>query len=229
MRTLKRTVVLLLALTLAPQGFAQEGMREAGQGPAVGEAVLLQGQVLDTEGNAIVGARIELWQADRNGNYDHPRDAPRSRLLSDFQYFGVATSDEEGYYAFLTVKPSAYARRPPHFHFKVKIDGRSVLTSQFYFPADRQVVEDDAVYGGAGATLFLATRPAGTLPGGLAGRTRWIAEGHIILDLAGSGAERLTPTARQAEGPYYPAVDFTRYDSDLTRATTDDPPIRPVR
>src|SRR5689334_16947200 len=109
-------LILMLVLVLASSAFvfAQETENVPVE---IGDTILLQGQLTDTEGNPIANATIELWQADVNGNYNHPNDADSSELLTDFQYFGTTTTDENGYYAFLTVKPSPYEARPTHLHF----------------------------------------------------------------------------------------------------------------
>jgi radical SAM superfamily enzyme with C-terminal helix-hairpin-helix motif len=55
-----------------------------------------------------------------------------------------------------------------------------------------------------------------------------IATGNLILDLNGEGANELTPTAAQTEGPYYPVVDFSGYDNNLNSTADDDEPVLPV-
>src|SRR5690348_14163668 len=40
---------------------------------ALGTVLHLQGRVLDTSGRPISGARVEIWQCDAQGIYDHPR------------------------------------------------------------------------------------------------------------------------------------------------------------
>ncbi|MCA9905545.1 MAG: carboxypeptidase regulatory-like domain-containing protein, partial [Anaerolineae bacterium] len=187
-----------------------------------GDAIVIQGQVLDTDGTPIAGAVVEIWQTDVNGNYNHPNDSAASDLLADFQYFGTATTDADGYYAFRTVKPGLYEPRAPHIHVKVKLDGETLLTTQFYFPEDRAAVEADGVFGNAGESLFLQhtglTDADGTP----------VLTDNLVVDLNGSAADTLTPTAAQTEGPYYPVVDFSGYDNNLTSTAADDTIITPV-
>lgn len=104
----------------------------------VGEVLVIEGQVLDVNGDPVVDAAVEIWQTDANGVYNHPGDTDGSNLLDDFQYFGTSITDNNGNYSFRTIKPNVYeALRPPHIHVKVKIDGLEVLTTQFYFEEDR--------------------------------------------------------------------------------------------
>ncbi|MBZ0295477.1 MAG: carboxypeptidase regulatory-like domain-containing protein [Anaerolineae bacterium] len=185
--------------------------------------VLLEGTVTDATGEPIAGATVEIWQTDVNGNYDHPNDSDPSVLLPDFQYFGTATTAEDGTYAFLTVKPGAYEPRPSHIHFKVKIDGEEVLTSQFYFEEDQAEVENDGAFNNAGDTLFLQTEDTTDENGD----PLRIAIGNIVLNL-GDAEATLTPTAAQTEGPYYPVVDFSDYDNNLLSTADDDETIEPI-
>ena len=99
----------------------------------VGVILLLEGTVTDSSGEVVSGAKIEIWQTDSEGIYLHPADPRFSDCDPNFQFFGVSTTDASGRYQFTTLLPGKYGSRPRHIHFKVKIEGRVVLTSQFYF------------------------------------------------------------------------------------------------
>jgi fermentation-respiration switch protein FrsA (DUF1100 family) len=217
--------VLVLTLSGAASTRAQGDTPPAGR--YTGSKVLLQGQVIDTAGGALPGVVVEIWQADVNGNYNHPADSDPSVLLEDFQYFGTAKTDENGEYAFLTLKPAPYEARPAHIHFKVIIDGTALLTSQFYFVEDRANIEGDAAVGSVDDTLVLLT--AGDIDSDLADDGIRIATGNIILDLNGGDPNILTPTAAQTEGPYYPVVDYSGYDNNLLSTAENDEIVRPAR
>ena len=50
---------------------------------------------------------------------------------------GHVLTDEEGHYAIDTIEPGPYTGRPEHIHVKVfDADGRELLTTQLYFPAN---------------------------------------------------------------------------------------------
>ena len=217
---LHRIFAVLLLLSLAVFSAAAQDITD----DLTGQPILLQGQLLDTSGAPIAGALIELWQADINGNYNHPDDATEAELLPDFQYFGTTITDEGGYYAFLTVKPAAYESRPPHLHYKVKIDGVEVLTSQWYFEEDRAATESDSAFADGGDTLFLVDTGETTLDD----VTARIVTGTIVLDTGLTVEAPLTVTASQTEGPYYPTVDFSASDKSLTSTAADDAPVLPV-
>jgi protocatechuate 3,4-dioxygenase beta subunit/DNA uptake protein ComE-like DNA-binding protein len=189
-----------------------------------GTPVMVQGQVLDTTGTPIAGAVVEIWQTDQNGIYNHPNDSTTSQQDSSFQYFGTSTSDADGYYAFYTFKPAAYEPRPPHIHVRVKIDGETVLTTQFYFPEDRTTVAQDGAFRGGDETLFVQVVETTDETGNVL----FVASNNLVLDLNGSDSDTLAPTASQTEGPYYPVVDFSSYDNNLLNAVTDEEPLQPV-
>ena len=93
----------------------------------------LEGRVTDSSGKVVSGAAIEIWQTDSEGIYLHPADPRFSDRDPNFQFFGISETDASGRYQFTTLLPGEYGSRPRHIHFKVKIEGRVVLTSQFYF------------------------------------------------------------------------------------------------
>ncbi len=115
----------------------------AGQpGRADGLQIYIVGHLVDHAGQPVGGAVIETWQTCHRGRYLHPEDDFGQNIPVDpsFQYFGRATADAEGRYAFRTVMPRAYPSgasrewwRPPHVHFKVSVGGRIRLTTQLYF------------------------------------------------------------------------------------------------
>ena len=102
--------------------------------PAGGEIVRLGGRVLDSAGNPLGGARVEIWQCDVRGRYLHRADRGWRSRDAGFQGFGHDITGEDGRYAFRTIRPVPYTGRTPHIHVKVLLDGRERLTTQFYLP-----------------------------------------------------------------------------------------------
>ena len=184
--------------------------------------LLFQGTLLNTQGNAIPAAKIQLWQTDLNGNYLHthsgaalsPYSQEYASIVSNFQYFGTDETDANGNFEFLTYRPGIYGYRPSHFHMKVWLDDPNTgedtlgLITQFYFrdeassfPEELQldVTEiDDTTY----------------KYGSYVNGTIVIGDGLS----SSTGEELLSVTPKQAEGPYYPEVDFFSMDNDLTTA-----------
>ncbi|MGJ8662397.1 MAG: hypothetical protein ACSHWU_02050 [Marinicella sp.] len=112
-----------------------EGKSEA----ALGDVVFIHGRVLDTEGNPIKGATVDIWQANAAGRYNHPHDENQAPLDPNFQGWAIVQSGTEGEFKFKTVVPGAYPAevdwlRPPHIHFKVSKLGYVEIITQMYFP-----------------------------------------------------------------------------------------------
>ncbi len=104
-----------------------------------GTPLALVGQVLRVDGTPVRGALVEIWQCDASGQYLYTDRTMRSGDAG-FQGFGRTVADEFGRYAFRTIRPVAYAGRPPHIHVKVAIDAagkrQDLLTTQLYFQGD---------------------------------------------------------------------------------------------
>lgn len=183
-----------------------------GQPQAAGEVVLLFGRVLDTNGDPVSGAAVEIWQTDDQGIYDHPGDRSTANRDRSFQFYGTSPTDADGVYAFRTITPGYYEPRPKHIHVKVRIDGQEALTTQFYFEEDRATLASEGVFSQAGGQGELLVLKAVQDPAADAVGVR-VLNNDLVLD-SGSGA--LTPTPAQTEGPYYPVVDVSAFDNDLT-------------
>ena len=120
-----------------------------------GEILLFSGNVRSAHGMPLVGATLDLWQADAGGgysqfNYQTPRYNLRGRLQTD----------EQGCFEVRTVVPACYeipkagptgkllralgrhAFRPAHLHVKVSHDGFEPLTTQLYIAGDPWIDSD---------------------------------------------------------------------------------------
>ena len=108
--------------------------------PAIGEITHLSGRLLDTRGDPIRNATIEIWEADNSGVY-LADGRNRARFDSNFQGFGRFLTGTTGEYYFRTIKPTRYAGRPaPHIHFKIQVKGREPWTTQLFvkgFPSNQ--------------------------------------------------------------------------------------------
>jgi protocatechuate 3,4-dioxygenase beta subunit len=100
--------------------------------PAVGTVTYLSGRILDARGNALKNAAVEIWQCDNNGAYLHSGTGNAEAKDKNFQGFGRFVTGSSGEYLFRTIKPVPYPGRTPHVHFKIKLKGRDVLTTQCY-------------------------------------------------------------------------------------------------
>jgi len=109
---------------------------------AVGQVTHVAGRVLDKRGSIVKGAMLEIWQCDTNGIYNHPGDNGQKRRDAAFQGYGRTSVDDEGHYAFRTIRPVAYPGRTPHIHFKVHAPAAGRLTTQMYVAGEPQNARD---------------------------------------------------------------------------------------
>lgn len=115
---------------------------EGREAKAIGKALEIHGRVLDIHGKPIVGASVDLWQANAAGRYDHTRDTNPAKIDPNFQGWAIVPSGKEGGFKFKTIKPGIYPvgrgwDRPPHIHFKVNQKGYQPLITQMYFPGEK--------------------------------------------------------------------------------------------
>ena len=143
-------------------------------GKAHGPILYLNGRVLNTRGEAVAGAKVEIWQANSHGRYAHPNDETSQPLDPNFHGFAVTSTDANGAYAFKTVRPRAYEVapgrwRPAHVHFSVTGKTEQLVT-QMYFEGEKWN-ETDSWLNSSSRRDDLITRPqaiAGKEPGALA-------------------------------------------------------------
>ena len=115
--------------------------------PAVGDITWLSGRILSPRGEPVRNALVEIWQVDRQGAYLHSGSSNRQRRDANFQGFGRFLTGSTGEYLFRTIKPVPYPGRAPHIHFKIKIRGRDVLTTQLYVQGEPGNSRDEILNG----------------------------------------------------------------------------------
>jgi protocatechuate 3,4-dioxygenase beta subunit len=175
-----------------------DDLTRSAAGEALGQRILVTGRVLDSDGRAVPGALVEIWQANAAGRYAHPDDDWPAPLDPAFTGTGRAVTDADGRYRFTTIKPGAYpwrnhhnAWRPAHIHFSLFGTAFTQrLVTQMYFPDDPLFGQDpifNAVPAGARDRLVSRFSLAGTAP-------EWALAFEFDLVLRGRDA-----TAWQAE------------------------------
>ena len=124
-----------------------------------GETVVVDGRVLDTQGQPIEGAVLEIWQTAENGLYSG-QDAAQP----EYNLRARMTTGADGRYLFSTIRPAPYTVpddgpvgellhatgrhpwRPSHLHFIVTADKMRSLVTEV-FPSDDPYLDEDAVFG----------------------------------------------------------------------------------
>jgi len=95
-----------------------------------------EGRVVDLQGEAIGGARVEIWQCDAGGRYPHSRDSRVQERDPNFAGFGWTLTDAAGRYGFDTIRPAPYPGRTPHIHVAVAVGGRRRLVTQAFIEGE---------------------------------------------------------------------------------------------
>ncbi len=113
---------------------------------ALGTIVVLSGRVTNRNGEPVVNAELEIWQANAAGRYTHAADDNPQPVDTNFDGYARIRTDAEGSYRLKTIKPGAYlaARgwmRPPHIHFDVR-GKESRLVTQMYFEGEELNAKD---------------------------------------------------------------------------------------
>jgi len=119
-------------------------------GEPIGERTIVHGRVLDGNGRGVPGALVEVWQANAGGRYRHKNDIYLAPIDPNFGGCGRMITDQDGSYAFRTVKPGAYpfrnhvnSWRPAHIHFSLSGSGFAQrLITQMYFEGDPLIPHD---------------------------------------------------------------------------------------
>ena len=137
-----------------------------------GEPLLVSGRVLDVDGNPVVGAKLDVWQANDEGFYD----VQQKGLQPDFNLRGVFHTDDQGAFWFRSVKPRWYPipddgpvgkllsslgrhpNRAAHLHFIVSSGGFETVVTHLFTP-DCPYLPEDAVFGVRSSLIadFVAT------------------------------------------------------------------------
>jgi hydroxyquinol 1,2-dioxygenase len=125
-----------------------------------GDHMFVHGRILDTAGNPVAGAKIDVWQANDEGFYD----VQQKGIQPDFNLRGVFRTGADGSYSFRAVKPKFYPipadgtvgnllaalgrhpYRPAHLHYIIEAEGYARLVTHVFDPDD-PYIRSDAVFG----------------------------------------------------------------------------------
>jgi protocatechuate 3,4-dioxygenase beta subunit len=111
---------------------------------AIGQRIIVYGQVLDERGKGVPGALLEFWQANAGGRYRHKKEGYIAPLDPNFGGCGRTITGKDGSYCLRTIKPGPYPWpngpndwRPAHIHFSIFGHGFAQrLITQMYFEGD---------------------------------------------------------------------------------------------
>jgi protocatechuate 3,4-dioxygenase beta subunit len=97
---------------------------------AAGVVTYVTGRVLDTNGNPIKNALVELWHADHEGDYLYSTGVGRNPACdANFAGFGQFLTGSSGAFKFRTIKAGLYVGRTRHYHWGVTVPGRTTRST----------------------------------------------------------------------------------------------------
>jgi len=143
-----------------------------------GPETVIYGRVVDSDGNGVPNASIEIWQPDDEGWYDLQLQDP-----SQMDLRGRFYTDEEGRYHLRTIAPTGYmipmdgpvgdmiraqkrhGYRPAHIHFLISAPGYREVVTALYLEGDDHI-ESDTVFGVTDSLIVHVNKndPASPIP-----------------------------------------------------------------
>lgn len=122
-----------------------------------GENMWLHGQVRDTAGQPIPGAKVEIWHCNSQGGYSF-----FDKSQTPYNLRRTIIADDQGYYRARSIIPSGYGvpegaptdqvlkllgrhgERPAHIHYFISAQGHQHLTTQINLAGDPYTYDDFA-------------------------------------------------------------------------------------
>jgi catechol 1,2-dioxygenase len=145
-------------------------------GGADGEPTHVAGRVLDSDGNPIAGAELDVWGTNANGLYENVDPSQ-----PDYNLRGRFVTESDGSFEFWTVKPVSYPipvdgpvgellaatnrsnMRPAHLHVIASANGYRTVVTELYTDDD-EYLDRDAVFGVKGSLVVHYERVTGDRP-----------------------------------------------------------------
>jgi catechol 1,2-dioxygenase len=160
-----------------------------------GDVLVMSGTVRGSDGQALSGAELDMWQAtgDLPGKYSNVHPG-----LPDYNLRGRFHTDAEGGYQVETIVPAPYeirkggpteellslvgrhTWRPAHIHFKVRHPGYRTLTTQLFFDGGQYLDSDAGNAVKPGLIIPLQKMDSAREPG--AERVGFTAEYDFVLE-----------------------------------------------
>ena len=104
-------------------------IRESKKGIAIDYIFLVE----DKNCQPIQNAIVDIWQCDANGHYS---DFKAENTINETWLRGYQRTDKNGACRFTAIFPGWYDNRITHLHGKLHINGKDILTTNFFFPKD---------------------------------------------------------------------------------------------
>lgn len=114
-----------------------------------GQRVKVEGRLIDGNGAGVGDGLFEIWQANSEGKYAHPRDTQQKPLERGFRGFGRIPTDADGRFSFTTIKPGRVPGpdgklQAPHLVVTIFMRGLlKHLMTRIYFPDESAANAED--------------------------------------------------------------------------------------
>lgn len=140
-----------------PNAPLEKAFARLDDGSEKAEVLIMEGDILGTDGKKLTGSIVDIWMANQRGTYsiiDPTESAFNNRRRIE--------TDSNGHYTFRSLVPPGYAvpegsptdkalkvlgregNRPAHIHFMISAAGYETLTTQVNIPGDRYLNDDFA-------------------------------------------------------------------------------------
>lgn len=134
-----------------------ETRMDDGSEEGVATTLFIEGQVVDLQGNPVVGAIVDVWQANTKGTY-----SCFDKSQSTYNIRRRIVTDADGRYRARNIVPSGYGcdpqgpaqacldllgrhgQRPAHIHYFISAPGSRHLTAQINLSGDKYLWDDFA-------------------------------------------------------------------------------------
>jgi len=181
--------------------------------PTPGLPVFVDARVLDSQGNPVADAQVDVWQASADGFYEN-----QDPEQADMNLRGTFTTDARGHIAFRTVRPAGYPipvsgvvgellraqgrhnMRPAHIHFMIYKPGFKTQFSQVY-SSDDPNLDTDVQFGVTRALVAdYVLHEEGDPPAPDVEGPWYTLERHFVIE-PGQAALPRPPITGKAQGP----------------------------
>jgi protocatechuate 3,4-dioxygenase beta subunit len=133
----------LTSLVLQPGGEPRTSSIAIAPAGEPGDAMSVEGRILMKDGTPARGLRVYVYQTDARGYYSAGAQDERNPGERNPRLKGYLTTDDEGRYAFRTIKPGQYpgSGPPAHIHYEVTNASGAVERFELVFEGDSRLTD----------------------------------------------------------------------------------------
>jgi protocatechuate 3,4-dioxygenase beta subunit len=112
---------------------------------AAGQPMVINGRVVDRDCVPVMGAVVEMWQANSYGRYNNGNGKKNDAAPDpDFAGSGSAVTDNNGEFQFVTVYPGSFGTQSPRLFFRILKQLTKADLNTVIYLADSPMTYSDA-------------------------------------------------------------------------------------